>query len=111
MSSTSHCDLFVLLIFLVLWFPEGGEIMMRKTQKREYVKPVSGVLIVVPKLGLHIGDLRRSIEEANLDAPHVTESFCKINVPCGKEAQHVRKIRKLSFVAEAQRYFHFDPPN
>ena len=85
--------------------------MMTKRWKQEYVQPVPGLLVVIPKQGLHFTDLKKEIEDARLDATLVTESFCKINAPHGKEVQQMRRLRKLPFVAEVQRSFHFDPPN
>ncbi len=80
-------------------------------KKNEYVSPVPGVLVVIPKQGLHISALCSAIEDAGLDAPHITESFCMVNVPHGEEGRQAKRIRKLPFVRSVQRHFHFDPPN
>jgi len=85
--------------------------MMAKRQKQEYIEPEPGVLVIIPKKGLHFNDLKWAIWEAELDAPHVTESFCMVNVPHGEERRQAKRIEKLPFVGSVQRHFHFDPPN
>jgi|GEM_PF-5414552 len=84
---------------------------MAKRQKQEYVEPEPGVLVVIPKGGIHFNDLKQAILDARLDAPHVTESFCMVNVLHGQEHRQAKKIEKLPFVGSVQRHFHFNPPN
>lgn len=88
---------------------EGGEIMTKR-RRQEYVQPVPGLLVVIPKKSLHFNDLRQAILDAGLDAPRITESFCMVNVPHGEEVRYAKRINKLSFVESVQRHFHFDPP-
>ncbi|MBI5153068.1 MAG: hypothetical protein HZA36_01250 [Parcubacteria group bacterium] len=80
-------------------------------RKKEYISPISGVLVVIPKQGLHFTDLKKAIDEAGLHASRITESCCMVNVPCGKETKYMKMIERLPFVSEVQRHFHFDPPN